>query len=75
MRSQSCGQNFAEGGQQAVHFFHCVVVEQSNAQEAAIFFDIELLSEIQCVVVAIPGEQSAIPELGGELKRCVSGCA
>src|SRR5690242_7910652 len=49
-----------------------VVVKQSDAQKAAAAFDIEPLGEVQGVVVAVPGENSTLPQAGGEFQRRVS---
>jgi hypothetical protein len=45
-----------------VHFLFGVVVDKADAQEAAILFDPEALSEIEGVVVAVPGEDAAFAE-------------
>src|SRR5437899_3293884 len=44
-------------------------MRQADAQEAAIFFYVEAFSEIQGVVVAIPGKEATIAERGGQLQR------
>ncbi len=46
--------------QQAIHFFDGVVVDEADAEEAAGFFYVEALGEVQGVVVSVPGEEAAV---------------
>src|SRR5258708_29801183 len=57
---------FAEGGEEAVDFFGGVVVDQADPQHAALRFDAEAFAEIEGVVVAVPGENAALAEEGGD---------
>ena len=43
-------------------------MHQADAEEAAGFFHIEVLGEIQGVIIAVPGEESVVAELGGEFE-------
>ena len=45
---------------------------EADAQEAAGFFDVEMLGQVQGVVVAVPGEEAAVAELGGEFEGRVA---
>ena len=47
-------------------------MEQSNAEEAAVFFHVEPFGDIDRVVVAVPGEEAAFAEFGGEFERRVA---
>jgi hypothetical protein len=51
--------NLAQRLQQPLHFFHRVVMHQPDTQKTSQSFDVQLLGDIQCVVVAIPGEEAA----------------
>src|SRR5882762_11447559 len=57
---------FAEGGEEAVDFFGGVVVHQSDAEHAALRFDAEAFAEIKRVIVAVPGEDAALAQAGGD---------
>src|SRR5882724_4768242 len=57
---------FAEGGEEAVDFFGGVVVDEADAKHAALGFDAEAFAEIEGVVVAVPGEDAAFAEEGGD---------
>jgi hypothetical protein len=52
------GDDFLQRFQQAVYFFHCVVVDQADAKEATGFFYVEMFGEIEGVVVAVPTRRS-----------------
>ena len=47
-------------------------MSQADAQEAAIFFHVEALGEIEGVVVSVPGEEAALAQCGGEFERSVA---
>src|SRR5271166_2607602 len=57
--------NFAQGSEQAVDFFGGVVVDEADAQEASTLFHVEVLGEVESVIVAVPGEEAAVPKFGG----------
>ena len=46
--------------QHTVHFLFGVVMNQSNAQEAAVVLHAHPLSQVEGVIVAIPGEDAAL---------------
>ena len=46
--------------QEAVYFVGGVVVDEADAEEAAGFFHVEMLGEIQSVIVSVPGEEAAV---------------
>ena len=50
----------AQGLEHAVDFFFGVVVNEADAEKAAIPLDVEPLGEVERIVVAIPGENAAI---------------
>jgi hypothetical protein len=52
---------------------HGVVVHQADAEEAAGFFHVEMLGQVEGVVVSVPGEEAALAEFGGEFQRRVAG--
>jgi len=58
--------NLPQRREKAVDFFGGVVVDEADAEEAAGFFHVELLGEVQSVVVSVPGEETAVAEFGGE---------
>lgn len=64
--------DFSERGQQTVDFFCGVVVDEADAEEAARFFHVEVLGEVEGVVVAVPSEESAVAEFGCEFERRVA---
>src|ERR1700685_85907 len=64
--------NLPQSFQQPLHFFRRVVMRQSNSQEAAVFFHVEVLGEVQRVVVSVPGEETTLAKLSSELQRRVS---
>src|ERR1700690_1905805 len=51
---------FPKRRQQALDFFHRVVVDQADAQHPAESFDTQSFRQIQGVVVAIPGENAPL---------------
>ena len=46
---------------------------EADAEEAAGFFHVEMLGEIERVVVSIPGEEAPVAEFGGESERRLVG--
>src|SRR5262252_9147013 len=60
---------FAEGGQEPVHFFGGVVMDQPDAQHAALRLHAETFAEVERVVVAVPGKDAAIAEKFGDGRR------
>ena len=63
--------NFLERVQETIDFLASVVVDEADAEEASRLFDVEMLGQIERVVVAVPGEQTALSQLGGEIERSV----
>ena len=53
--------NFLQRGKQAIYFFAGVVVYEADTKEAAGFFYVEALGEVQGIVVSVPGEKAALP--------------
>ena len=47
-------------------------MRQPDAQEAAVFLYIQAVGEVDGVIVAVPGEEAAFSQLGGEFERGVS---
>jgi hypothetical protein len=60
--------DLSQRGKQAIYFLLGVVVDEANAQEAAGFFHVESLGEVESVVVPVPGKEAAVAEFGGEGK-------
>jgi hypothetical protein len=56
---------FAEGGEQAVDFSGGVVMDEADAEDAAVLFDAETFGEIEGIKIAVPGEDAAMAEESG----------
>jgi hypothetical protein len=52
--------NLAYRTEQAIYFFRRVVVSETDAKEAAVFFNVQLFGEIDRVIVPVPCEKSTI---------------
>src|SRR5229473_715046 len=65
MRSSLLGHIFTQRREQAVYFVGGVVMDEADAQDAAVLLDAEALGEIQRVEISVPGENAALAE-----KRC-----
>ena len=59
--------NFPERGHDSVHLLGGVVVHQSDPEKAPSALYPQAFGEIQCIVVAIPGEEAAFPKPAGQL--------
>lgn len=47
-------------------------MRQADAQKTAVLLYIQMFGQVQSVVVAIPSEEAAPPQLGGQLQRGVA---
>ena len=47
-------------------------MRQADAEKTAVLLYIQMFGQVQSVVVAIPGEEAAPPQLGCQLQRCVA---
>ena len=65
--------NLAKSGDQAINFLNGVVVHEADAEEASGFFHVEVLGDVDCIIVAVPGEKSALAKLGREFQWRMSG--
>jgi hypothetical protein len=67
--------DLVQRGEESVNFFSRVVVHKADAQHAAAGLDAQPLAQIKRVVVPVPGEQSALTKMTGQLARSVAGNA
>src|SRR5689334_17557283 len=63
--------NLLQRREEAIHFLLGVVMDQSDAQQPTAGFDAEAFGQIQCVVIAVPGEDAAFAEEPGDVRGMV----
>ena len=62
-----CGQGLARHFvQDTLGLLFSVVMHETNAEEATVFLHPKPLGQVDCVIVAIPGEDALLAQLGGE---------
>src|SRR6266508_2384357 len=77
-----CPDNLLQRTEESIHFFRSIVVSQADAQESSILLNTQPFGQPDRIVVAVPGEETALAEpfrqLAGRMAgnpHCHSGAA